>query len=39
VKNFADAAMNERPLLSSGMTALWTDWVTEKAVASGKVKN
>jgi predicted dehydrogenase len=39
VKNFADAAMNERPLLSSGMTALWTDWVTEKAVASGKVQN
>lgn len=34
VKNFADAVLDGAPLLSSGDTALWTDWVTAQAVAS-----
>ena len=33
VKNFVDAALDGAPLLSSGDTALWTDWVTAQAVA------
>lgn len=32
VNNFVDAVLEGEPLLSSGATALWTDWVTEKAV-------
>lgn len=34
VKNFVDAVLEGEPLLSSGAAALWTDWVTEAAVAS-----
>jgi predicted dehydrogenase len=34
VKNFVDAVLDGVPLLSSGETALWTDWVTSQAVAS-----
>jgi len=33
VKNFVDVLLEGKPLLSTGATALWTDWVTEKAVA------
>jgi predicted dehydrogenase len=33
VKNFVDAVLEGKPLHSTGATALWTDWVTEKAVA------
>jgi 1,5-anhydro-D-fructose reductase (1,5-anhydro-D-mannitol-forming) len=36
VKNFVDAALEGAPLLSSGDTALWTDWVTAQAVASNR---
>ncbi|MEJ2007688.1 MAG: Gfo/Idh/MocA family oxidoreductase [Acidobacteriota bacterium] len=32
VENFAEAILDGIPLLSSGRTALWTDWVTEQAV-------
>lgn len=32
IKNFVAAVLDEEPLLSSGATALWTDWVTEKAI-------
>ncbi|HTV54129.1 MAG TPA: Gfo/Idh/MocA family oxidoreductase [Terriglobia bacterium] len=35
VKNFVDAILDGAPLFSSGDTALWTDWVTARAVASG----
>ncbi|HEY6307865.1 MAG TPA: Gfo/Idh/MocA family oxidoreductase [Candidatus Angelobacter sp.] len=35
VKNFAGAVLDGEPLLSSGATSLWTDWVTERAVDSG----
>ncbi len=31
VKNFVDAALDGVPLLSSGETARWTDWVTDQA--------
>lgn len=34
VRNFVDAVLEGKPLLSSGATAVWTDWVTEKAMAS-----
>ena len=32
VENFVEAVLDGKPLLSSGQTALWTDWVTERAV-------
>lgn len=32
VENFVEAVLDGTPLLSSGQTALWTDWVTERAV-------
>jgi 1,5-anhydro-D-fructose reductase (1,5-anhydro-D-mannitol-forming) len=36
VRNFVDAVLDRAPLLSSGETALWTDWVTSQAVASNR---
>lgn len=36
VKNFVDAALDGAPLLSSGDTALWTDWVTARVVESNR---
>jgi predicted dehydrogenase len=32
VENFVESVLDGKPLLSSGRTALWTDWVTERAV-------
>lgn len=32
VENFVESILDDIPLLSSGQTALWTDWVTEQAV-------
>jgi predicted dehydrogenase len=32
VENFVEAVLDGKPLLSSGRTALWTDWVTARAV-------
>ena len=34
VKNFVASVLDGKPLLSSGETALWTDWVTQKALES-----
>lgn len=34
IQNFVDAVLDGKALLSSGATALWTDWVTERSVAS-----
>jgi 1,5-anhydro-D-fructose reductase (1,5-anhydro-D-mannitol-forming) len=34
VRNFVDNLLDGVPLLSSGETALWTDWVTQKALES-----
>lgn len=34
IKNFVDAVLDAEALLSSGRTALWTDWVTAKALAN-----
>jgi 1,5-anhydro-D-fructose reductase (1,5-anhydro-D-mannitol-forming) len=31
IENFVDAVEGKAPLLSSGATALWTDWITERA--------
>ena len=36
VKNFVDAVLDGAPLLSSGGTALWTDWVTAQAVRGNR---
>lgn len=33
IKNFVDAVLDGDELLSSGATAVWTDWVTDRAVA------
>ena len=33
IENFVDAIENQAPLLSSGASAYWTDWVTERAKA------
>lgn len=34
IANFVAAVLDGAPLLSSGETALWTDWVTEQVVGS-----
>jgi predicted dehydrogenase len=39
IENFVDSVLDGKELLSSGSTAFWTDWVTEKAVASNAVGN
>jgi len=31
VENFVDAVLNAVPLLASGESSIWTDWVTERA--------
>jgi 1,5-anhydro-D-fructose reductase (1,5-anhydro-D-mannitol-forming) len=31
IKNFVDAVVGKAPLLASGTSSLWTDWVTERA--------
>ncbi|MHB8653478.1 MAG: Gfo/Idh/MocA family protein [Terriglobia bacterium] len=38
IKNFVGAITAGEPLLSSGATAWWTDWVIQNAVASGSEK-
>jgi len=34
IENFVAAVLDGAPLLSTGESALWTDWVTEQALAS-----
>jgi 1,5-anhydro-D-fructose reductase (1,5-anhydro-D-mannitol-forming) len=34
IENFVAAVLDGAPLLASGASSLWTDWVTEQAVAS-----
>ncbi len=36
VSNFVDAVVDGAPLVSSGETARWTDWVTAQAVKDGQ---
>jgi predicted dehydrogenase len=31
IENFVDAILGKAPLLASGATSIWTDWVTERA--------
>jgi 1,5-anhydro-D-fructose reductase (1,5-anhydro-D-mannitol-forming) len=31
IENFVDAVLGKAPLLASGASSLWTDWVTERA--------
>ncbi len=35
VENFVNAVLDGAPLLSSGASAAWTDWVTQKVVSGG----
>jgi len=35
VANFVEAVLDRAPLLSSGASAAWTDWVTQQVVAGG----
>lgn len=37
IANFVAAVLDGIPLLSSGETAMWTDWVTEKAVRDNPI--
>jgi hypothetical protein len=34
MENFVDAVLGKAPLVSSGDSAIWTDWVTEQAKRS-----
>src|SRR5712692_7278898 len=34
IQNFVNAVLDGTPLVSSGESAIWTDWVTEKALSS-----
>ena len=36
VENFVSAVLDGAPLVSSGKTAIVTDWVTEQAIASNR---
>jgi 1,5-anhydro-D-fructose reductase (1,5-anhydro-D-mannitol-forming) len=38
LENFVDAVEGKSPLLSSGASAYWTDWVTERARDAGRKK-
>jgi 1,5-anhydro-D-fructose reductase (1,5-anhydro-D-mannitol-forming) len=38
IENFVNAIVSGEEVLSTAATALWTDWITEKAVTSGKAK-
>jgi len=35
IENFVDAVLGKAPLISSGESAIWTDWVTELARSTG----
>jgi hypothetical protein len=32
MENFVDAVLDKAPLISSGESAIWTDWVTEEVM-------
>jgi len=38
IENFVDAVLGKAPLISSGKSAIWTDWVTERARGAGSKK-
>jgi 1,5-anhydro-D-fructose reductase (1,5-anhydro-D-mannitol-forming) len=38
IENFVDAVLGKAPLISSGESAIWTDWVTERARGAGTKK-
>jgi hypothetical protein len=31
IENFVDAVLDRTPLLASGASSFWTDWITERA--------
>jgi predicted dehydrogenase len=35
IENFVDAVLGKAPLLASGASAYWTDWITERARRNG----
>ena len=36
IENFVDAVEGKAPLLASGASSYWTDWITEQAIRSSK---
>jgi 1,5-anhydro-D-fructose reductase (1,5-anhydro-D-mannitol-forming) len=36
IENFVGAVLDGKPLLASGASSYWTDWVTEQAVRAGR---
>jgi predicted dehydrogenase len=36
IENFVDAVLEGKPLLASGASSYWTDWVTEQAVLASR---
>jgi predicted dehydrogenase len=39
IQNFVDAVLDGAPLLASGASSLWTDWVTHKAMETWHARN
>ena len=35
IQNFVEAVLDGSPLISSGESAIWTDWITERACGAG----
>jgi 1,5-anhydro-D-fructose reductase (1,5-anhydro-D-mannitol-forming) len=39
IENFVDAVLGKAPLISSGESAIWTDWVTERVMQQSRREN
>jgi 1,5-anhydro-D-fructose reductase (1,5-anhydro-D-mannitol-forming) len=39
MENFVDAVLDKAPLISSGESAMWTDWVTEQVMEQSRREN
>ena len=35
IENFVDAVLDKAPLVASGASSFWTDWITERARTRG----
>jgi 1,5-anhydro-D-fructose reductase (1,5-anhydro-D-mannitol-forming) len=38
IENFVDAVLEKAPLISSGESAIWTDWVTEEVMMQSRTR-
>jgi 1,5-anhydro-D-fructose reductase (1,5-anhydro-D-mannitol-forming) len=36
IENFGDAVLEGKPLLASGASSYWTDWITEQAMRAAQ---